>query len=98
MDFQILAKGIALAGCAIGAGCSLIAGIGPGIGEGNAVAKALEAIGRQPECKGDVTSTMLLGCAIAETTGYLRFRNRPAFDLRSTGNVHELPEIVARSK
>ena len=69
MDFQLLAKGIALAGCAIGAGCALIAGIGPGIGEGNAVAKALEAIGRQPECKGDVTSTMLLGCAIAETTG-----------------------------
>ena len=69
MDFQILAKGIALAGCAIGAGCSLIAGIGPGIGEGNAVAKALEAIGRQPECKGDVTSTMLLGCAVAESTG-----------------------------
>ena len=24
MDFQILAKGIALAGCAIGAGCSLV--------------------------------------------------------------------------
>ena len=69
MEFQLLAKGIALAGCAIGAGCSLIAGIGPGIGEGNAVAKALEAIGRQPECKGEVTSTMLLGCAIAETTG-----------------------------
>ena len=64
MDFQILAKGIALAGCAIGAGCSLIAGIGPGIGEG---------IGRQPECKGDVTSTMLLGCAIAETTGIYGF-------------------------
>ena len=41
MDFQLLAKGIALAGCAIGAGCALIAGIGPGIGEGNAVAKAL---------------------------------------------------------
>ena len=68
-----LKKGIALAGCAIGAGCSLIAGIGPGIGEGNAVAKALEAIGRQPECKGDVTSTMLLGCAIAETTGIYGF-------------------------
>ena len=69
MEFQLLAKGIALAGCAIGAGCALIAGIGPGIGEGNAVAAACEAIGRQPECKGDVTSTMLLGCAIAETTG-----------------------------
>ena len=64
---------IALAGCAIGAGCALIAGIGPGIGEGNAVAKALEAIGRQPECKSDVTSTMLLGCAIAETTGIYGF-------------------------
>ena len=64
-----LAIGIILAGCAIGAGLALIAGIGPGIGEGNAVAKALEAIGRQPESKGDVTSTMLLGCAIAETTG-----------------------------
>ena len=42
--FQVLAKGIALAGCTIGAGLALIAGIGPGIGEGNAVAKALEAI------------------------------------------------------
>ena len=50
-----------------------VAGIGPGIGEGNAVAKALEAIGRQPECKSDVTSTMLLGCAIAETTGIYGF-------------------------
>ena len=66
-EMQFLARGIALAGCGIGAGCALIAGIGPGIGEGNAAAKALEAIGRQPECKGDVTSTMLLGCAIAET-------------------------------
>ena len=66
---EILAKGIALAGCGIGAGLALIAGIGPGIGEGNAVAKACEAIGRQPECKSAVTSTMIMGCAIAETTG-----------------------------
>ncbi|MBO4230018.1 MAG: ATP synthase F0 subunit C [Clostridia bacterium] len=64
-----LAIGLILAGCGIGAGLALIAGIGPGIGEGNAVAKALEAIGRQPECKGDVTTTMIMGCAIAETTG-----------------------------
>ena len=73
MDFEILAKGITLAGCAFGAGCAPIAGIGPGIGEGNAVAAACQAIGRQPECKGDVTSTMLLGCAIAETTGIYGF-------------------------
>ena len=64
-----LAIGIILAGCAIGAGLAMIAGVGPGIGEGNAVAKACEAIGRQPECKGDVTSTMITGCVIAETTG-----------------------------
>jgi F-type H+-transporting ATPase subunit c len=64
-----IAIGIILGCCALGAGCAMIAGIGPGIGEGNAVAKACEAIGRQPECKGDVTSTMLMGCAIAETTG-----------------------------
>ena len=63
------AIGIILGACALGAGVAMIAGIGPGIGEGNAVAKACEAIGRQPECKSDVTSTMLMGCAIAETTG-----------------------------
>ncbi len=73
MDLTVLAKGIALAGCAIGAGCALIAGIGPGIGEGNAVAKALEAIGRQPESIGPVRTNMLLGCAIAETTGIYGF-------------------------
>ncbi|MFV0341359.1 MAG: ATP synthase F0 subunit C [Anaerocolumna sp.] len=62
-------KALVLMGCAIGAGLSMIAGIGPGIGEGYAVGKACEAIGRQPECKGDVTTTMLMGCAVAETTG-----------------------------
>ena len=64
-----IAIGIILGCCALGAGAAMIAGIGPGIGEGNAVAKACEAIGRQPECKGDVTTTMLMGCAVAETTG-----------------------------
>ncbi|MBR2499738.1 MAG: ATP synthase F0 subunit C [Clostridia bacterium] len=64
-----IAVGIILGCCALGAGTAMIAGIGPGIGEGNAVAKACEAIGRQPECKGEVTTTMLMGCAIAETTG-----------------------------
>lgn len=66
-------KALIMMGCAIGAGLALIAGIGPGIGEGYAVGKTVEAIGRQPECKGDVTSTMLLGCAIAETTGIYGF-------------------------
>ena len=64
-----LAMGIILGCCALGAGIAMIAGIGPGIGEGNAVAKACEAIGRQPESQGSVRSTMIMGCAIAETTG-----------------------------
>ena len=65
-----IAIGIILGCCAFGAAiCMGIGAIGPGLGEGNAVAKACEAIGRQPESKGDVTSTMLMGCAIAETTG-----------------------------
>ena len=65
----MLERAIVLGCSAIGAGLAMIAGIGPGIGEGYAVGKACEAIGRQPECKGQVTSTMLLGCAVAETTG-----------------------------
>ena len=64
-----LAVAIMLGCCALGAGIAMIAGIGPGIGEGNAVAKACEAIGRQPESKDAVTTTMIMGCAIAETTG-----------------------------
>ena len=72
-DLTVLAKGIALAGCAIGAGLALIAGIGPGIGEGYAAGKAVEAVSRQPESKGDVTSTLLLGVALSETTGIYGF-------------------------
>ena len=69
MDFTILAKGIALAGCAIGSGCALIAGIGPGIGQGIAAGQGAAAVGRNPGAKGDIVSTMLLGQAVAETTG-----------------------------
>ena len=68
-----LAIGIILGSCALGAGVAMIAGIGPGIGEGNAVAKACEAIGRQPESSGAVTRTMFIGCAIAESTGIYGF-------------------------
>ncbi|MBQ9097578.1 MAG: ATP synthase F0 subunit C [Clostridia bacterium] len=69
MDITLITRAIVLGASAIGAGIAMIAGIGPGIGQGIAVSRALEAIGRQPECKGDVTTTMLLGCAVAESTG-----------------------------
>ena len=58
------------AGCAIGAGiCMGIGAIGPGIGEGIAVSKALEGMARQPETTGTLRTNMIMGCAIAETTG-----------------------------
>lgn len=66
-------RAIVLAASAIGAGLAMIAGVGPGIGEGYAAGKACEAIGRQPEAKGPVTSTLILGCALAETTGLYGF-------------------------
>ena len=65
-----LANAIAIAGKAIGAGlCMGIGAVGPGIGEGNAVGKALEGMARQPEASGDLRTNMILGCAITETTG-----------------------------
>ena len=58
------------AACAIGAGlCMGIGAIGPGIGEGIAVSKALEGMARQPEATSTLRTNMLLGCAVAETTG-----------------------------
>ena len=66
-------RALVLMGCAIGAGLALIAGIGPGIGEGYAAGKTVEGIARQPELKGDLTSTMILGIALSETTGIYGF-------------------------
>ena len=58
------------AACAIGAGlCMGLGAIGPGIGEGNAVGKALEGMARQPETASTLRTNMILGCAITETTG-----------------------------
>ena len=65
-----LAAAIAIAGKAIGAGlCMGIGAIGPGVGEGHAVAHALDGMARQPETTGTLRTNMILGCAIAETTG-----------------------------
>ena len=53
---------------AIGAGIAAIGCIGGGIGIGNVSGKAVESIARQPEAKGDIMSTMILGIAFAEVT------------------------------
>ena len=57
-------------GCsAIGAGLALIAGIGPGVGQGIAAGHAAAAVGRNPSAQSQIRSTMLRGQAVAETTG-----------------------------
>ena len=62
----MLERAIVLMGCAIGAGLALIAGIGPGIGEGYAVGKACEAIGRQPEAADKIRTNMIIVAALIE--------------------------------
>ncbi|PKM83794.1 MAG: ATP synthase F0 subunit C [Firmicutes bacterium HGW-Firmicutes-13] len=57
------------AAACVGAGLSMIAGIGPGVGQGYSAGRGCEAVGRQPEAQGDIVRTMLLGQAVAETTG-----------------------------
>ena len=48
---------------------AVIAGIGPGIGQGIAAGHGAAAVGRNPGARGQIMSTMLLGQAVAETTG-----------------------------
>lgn len=51
-------------GAAIAVG---IGSIGPALGEGRAVAAALEAIARQPESAGTISRTLFVGLAMIET-------------------------------
>jgi len=61
-----LSSSMALLGAGVSSG---FGGIGPGIGEGFAAAKACEAIGRRPEETPLLTRTMLVGQAVSESTG-----------------------------
>jgi len=55
------------------AGIAMLANLGPGLGEGFIGAKAVEAVGRQPEASGVITRTMIIGDAICETSGIYAF-------------------------
>ncbi|OGG72702.1 ATP synthase F0 subunit C [Candidatus Kaiserbacteria bacterium RIFCSPLOWO2_01_FULL_53_17] len=59
MDIEV-AKTLGMA-LAVGLGV-----IGPGIGLGLLVGKALEAIGRNPEAAGKITTTMFIGIAVTD--------------------------------
>lgn len=65
-----LGIGLYFLGKFIGAGLAMgIGAIGPGIGEGNVGAHAMDSIARQPEMAGTITSRMLLAMAVTESTG-----------------------------
>jgi F-type H+-transporting ATPase subunit c len=65
-----IGEGLMMLGKYIGAGLAMgIGAIGPGIGEGRIGASAMEAMARQPEMIGSLTTRMILADAIAETTG-----------------------------
>ncbi len=66
MEFnEFFVQGMAL----LGAGIAMVAGLGPGIGQGIAASKGAESVGRNPEAAGPIRSMMVLGIALAETTG-----------------------------
>ena len=53
----------------LASGLALIAGVGPGIGMGYAAGKATTAVRRQPEARGAIITTMLLGQVVSGSTG-----------------------------
>ena len=62
------------ANAAIGAGYAYgLAAIGPGVGIGYVVGKAIEAMARQPEAAGMVRTTMFLGIAFTEALALIGF-------------------------
>ena len=57
----------------IGAGFAVFTGFAAAFAEGNVAAHALDAMARQPEMSGKITTTMIIGQAISETTGIYGF-------------------------
>ncbi len=70
MAVEISGADIVRAAALLGAGIAMGFGaIGPGVGEGFAAGKACEGIARAPEHANLLTRTMLVGQAVAESTG-----------------------------
>jgi len=51
------------------AAMAVFAGIITTLGQGNIAAKAIESIARQPEARGSISTSMIIGLAMAETNG-----------------------------
>ena len=53
----------------IAAAIALLNGFLTTMGQGKVAAAAVEAIARQPEARGSITTTIFIGCGFAETSG-----------------------------
>ena len=62
VDSIVSAASVVAAAIAVG-----FAGLGPGIGQGNAAGQAVEGIARQPEAEGKIRGTLLLSLAFMES-------------------------------
>jgi F-type H+-transporting ATPase subunit c len=58
----------------LGAGLSMgLGAVGPGVGLGIMIGKALESIARQPEVAGDVRTNMFIGIGVTEAVALYAF-------------------------
>ena len=53
--------------------CMGIGAMGPALGEGRALAQALEAMAQQPDESRNITRTLFVGMAMVESTGIYAF-------------------------
>lgn len=53
---------------ALGAAIAVLVGLGAGIGIGIATGKAVDAVARQPEASGKITTLLMIGAGFAEAT------------------------------
>ena len=70
-------EALVLACSAIGAGLAMIAGIGPGVGQGIAAGHGASAVGRNPGARSDIKRTVVL---LQIFVGKLQGFQRPAAD------------------
>lgn len=65
MDSETILAAVSI----LAAGLAVMGGsIGPALGEGRALAAALDAIARQPESASTITRTLFVGMAMVEST------------------------------
>ena len=53
----------------LGAALAVLTGFSTGLGQASVARQAVESVGKNPEATNQIRSTMIVGCAVAETCG-----------------------------